>query len=78
MLRSTAVGWLALARTRELEATFPRLTIGLGIIVDKVRDLEMMDSLVEERTVKEERDRVAAAEELRRLAEDGTRADEIK
>jgi hypothetical protein len=77
-LRWTAASWLALARTRELETTFPRLTIGLGIIVDKVRDLEMMGLSGEKDLVKEERDRVAEEEELRRLARIGTRADEFK
>jgi hypothetical protein len=54
--------------------TFPQLTIGLGIIVGKVRHLEMMGSMVEEKIVKGDQDRVAAAE-LRQLMEAGIQQD---
>ena len=67
VLRSTADRWLALARTRESEATFQQLAIGLGIIMDKARDLELMGLAPENEALKENVDRVAAAAELRRM-----------
>jgi hypothetical protein len=71
VLRSTAARWLALARTRESEATFQQLAIGLGIIMDKARDLELMGLDGEKEFVKEDVDRVEAARRLRALMAGG-------
>ena len=67
VLRSTAARWLALARTREHEANFQQLAIGLGIILDKARDLESLDTggIGEKEIVKEAEDHALAAAKLR-------------
>ena len=72
-LRSTAGRWLALARTREHEANFQQLAIGLGIILDKARDLEGLDTgeVGEKESVKEAEEHAAAAAKLRAWFEEG-------
>jgi hypothetical protein len=51
-LRSTAARWLALARSRAADATFPQLTIGLGIIVVTLSHLKMMGPMVKKKICK--------------------------
>jgi len=73
VLRSTAARWLALARTREHEANFQQLAIGLGIILDKARDLEGLDTggMGEKEIAKEAEDHAAVAAKLRAWFEAG-------
>jgi hypothetical protein len=77
VLRSTAARWLALARTREHEASFAQLAIGLGIILDKARDLEStLDTgqSDDRERLQQAEDHAAAVARLRKWFEDGLAA----
>lgn len=67
ILLRTGARWVALARTKEEEASFRDLMIAAGISFDKARDLVMMGQVGEESVIKESQDHQAAAEALRRM-----------
>lgn len=67
MLLRTGARWVALARTKEHEASFRDLNIGAGIVMDHARELALMGQVGEEPATKEDQDHVAAALALRAL-----------
>ncbi len=77
LLRSTASRWLAIARSREHEASFQQLVIGLGILLDKARDLDMLGQMgdtSEKEIVKADEDRAAVVSGLRAWFDQARRA----
>lgn len=71
MLVRTGARWIALARTREQDASFKDLNIGAGIVIEKASALLAMGQVAEERETKEVTDHVQAADALRRLMASG-------
>ncbi len=68
VLIRTGARWVALAMTKEGDASFRDLNIGAGIVMDHARDLLLMGAMGEEKIVKEETDHARAAQALRDLA----------
>lgn len=71
ILLRTGARWIALARTREHEASFRDLNIGAGILMDHARALAMMGQVEGEAATKEVQDHAEAAAALRALMAPG-------
>lgn len=67
ILLQTGARFIGIARTKEQDASFKDLMIGAGIVMQHARETFMMGEVGEEKVVKGDEDRAAAAAELRRM-----------